>query len=69
MRSMLFVPGDSPRKFEKASEGRADALIIDLEDSVVTEKKEEARGLTLAMLKAVPARTSSMSASTRSTPA
>ena len=42
MRSMLFVPGDSPRKFEKASEGRADALIIDLEDSVVAEKKPEA---------------------------
>ena len=51
MRSMLFVPGDSPRKFEKASEGKADALIIDLEDSVVTEKKPEARSLTLAMLK------------------
>src|SRR4051794_11482875 len=51
MRSMLFVPGDSPRKFEKASEGNADALIIDLEDSVVAEKKEEARKLTLAMLK------------------
>ena len=50
MRSMLFVPGDSPRKFEKASEGKADALIIDLEDSVVTEKKAEARALTLAML-------------------
>ncbi|MBB4377676.1 citrate lyase subunit beta/citryl-CoA lyase [Bradyrhizobium sp. SBR1B] len=54
MRSMLFVPGDSPRKFEKASEGKADALIIDLEDSVVTEKKAEARGLTLTMLKGRP---------------
>jgi len=51
MRSMLFVPGDSPRKFEKASEGNADALIIDLEDSVVAERKEEARKLTLAVLK------------------
>jgi citrate lyase subunit beta/citryl-CoA lyase len=51
MRSMLFVPGDSPRKFEKASEGKADALIVDLEDSVVTDKKPEARGLTLTMLK------------------
>jgi citrate lyase subunit beta / citryl-CoA lyase len=51
MRSMLFVPGDSPRKFEKASEGKADAVILDLEDSVVAEKKQEARGLTLAMLK------------------
>jgi citrate lyase subunit beta / citryl-CoA lyase len=51
MRSMLFVPGDSPRKFEKASEGRASALIIDLEDSVVAGKKEEARKLTLSMLR------------------
>jgi len=50
MRSMLFVPGDSPRKFEKASDGNASALIIDLEDSVVLDKKEEARGLTRAML-------------------
>ncbi|MFT0878005.1 CoA ester lyase [Rhodopseudomonas sp. G2_2311] len=52
MRSMLFVPGDSPRKFEKASQGAADALIIDLEDSVVAEKKDEARGLTRTMLQA-----------------
>ena len=51
MRSMLFVPGDSPRKFENAKAGRASALIIDLEDSVVTAKKEEARRLSLAMLK------------------
>lgn len=52
MRSMLFVPGDSPRKFEKASGGKADALIIDLEDSVVTDRKSEARALSLAMLRA-----------------
>jgi citrate lyase subunit beta / citryl-CoA lyase len=50
MRTMLFVPGDSPRKFEKASEGRASALIIDLEDSVVFDKKDEARELTRTML-------------------
>jgi citrate lyase subunit beta / citryl-CoA lyase len=50
MRSMLFVPGDSPRKFEKASQSKASALILDLEDSVVPDKKEEARGLTRAML-------------------
>jgi citrate lyase subunit beta/citryl-CoA lyase len=52
MRSMLFVPGDSPRKFEKASQGNADALIIDLEDSVVAEKKDDARTLTRTMLQA-----------------
>ncbi|MDE2376469.1 CoA ester lyase [Bradyrhizobium sp.] len=50
MRSMLFVPGDSPRKFEKASQAKADALILDLEDSVVTDKKDEARRLTRDML-------------------
>jgi citrate lyase beta subunit len=50
MRSMLFVPGDSSRKFEKASQSKASALILDLEDSVVPDKKEEARGLTRAML-------------------
>ncbi len=51
MRSMLFVPGDSPRKFEKARQGNAGALILDLEDSVVAEKKDDARKLTLEMLK------------------
>jgi citrate lyase subunit beta/citryl-CoA lyase len=50
MRSMLFVPGDSPRKFEKASQGNASALILDLEDSVVLDKKVEARGTTRDML-------------------
>ena len=50
MRTMLFVPGDSSRKFEKASQGNASALILDLEDSVVPDKKDEARGLTRTML-------------------
>src|SRR5579864_2183386 len=52
MRTMLFGPGDSPRKFEKASQGDASALILDLEDSVVADKKPEARGLTRTMLAA-----------------
>ena len=50
MRSMLFVPGDSPRKYQRACEGKASALILDLEDSVVAEKKDEARQLTRTML-------------------
>jgi len=52
MRSFLFVPGDSTRKFEKASQGDADALILDLEDSVAADRKEEARRLTAGMLAA-----------------
>ena len=34
LRSFLFAPGDSARKIEKACAGRADAVILDLEDSV-----------------------------------
>jgi len=52
MRSFLFVPGDSPRKFAKASATGADALILDLEDSVAPEGKAEARARVLEMLAA-----------------
>ncbi len=50
MRSLLFVPGDSQRKFDRALQGNAGALILDLEDSIASDKKEEARNLTRAML-------------------
>lgn len=43
MRSFLFVPADQERMFAKASETEADALIIDLEDSVALESKQKAR--------------------------
>jgi citrate lyase subunit beta/citryl-CoA lyase len=51
LRSLLFVPGDSPRKLEKALASGADALVLDLEDSVGAERKEAARSTTLAFLK------------------
>jgi citrate lyase subunit beta/citryl-CoA lyase len=50
MRSLLFVPGDSLRKLEKGLISGADALIIDLEDSVDVAAKEEARRVTAAFL-------------------
>ncbi len=50
MRSLLFVPGDNPRKFEKARLTPADALILDLEGSVAEDRKDEARAITRAML-------------------
>ncbi len=50
MRSLLFVPGDSQRKLEKGLNSGADALIIDLEDSVDLAAKEEARRVTAAFL-------------------
>jgi citrate lyase subunit beta/citryl-CoA lyase len=52
MRSFLFVPGDSARKFEKARTGNADALILDLEDSVAAEAKLRARVEVASMLAA-----------------
>ncbi len=46
MRSMLFVPGDSERKFTKSLTTGADAIILDLEDSVAGDQKQEARRIT-----------------------
>ena len=43
LRSLLFVPGDSERKFEKALDSGADVLICDLEDSVAPTRKDMAR--------------------------
>jgi len=43
IRSWLFVPGDSERKQAKGRENPADALILDLEDAVAPDAKEEAR--------------------------
>lgn len=42
-RSLLFVPGNRPERFDKAANSGADAIIIDLEDSVPAEHKEKAR--------------------------
>ncbi|HEX2215136.1 MAG TPA: CoA ester lyase [Xanthobacteraceae bacterium] len=51
MRSLLFVPADSPRKLEKGMTSGADALIVDLEDSVALEQKPAARQTALAFLR------------------
>jgi citrate lyase subunit beta/citryl-CoA lyase len=51
MRSFLFIPGDSPRKLEKGMGSGADALLVDLEDSISPQKKAEARATTVAFLK------------------
>jgi len=49
-RSMLFVPGDSERKIEKALPLGADALIFDLEDAVMPENRGAARDLVRSTL-------------------
>ncbi|MBY4590995.1 MULTISPECIES: HpcH/HpaI aldolase/citrate lyase family protein [Rhizobium] len=43
LRSLLFVPGDRPERFEKALASGADAVILDLEDSVSLANKPRAR--------------------------
>ncbi|MFT5445172.1 MAG: citrate lyase subunit beta/citryl-CoA lyase [Gammaproteobacteria bacterium] len=50
IRSWLFVPGDSERKLEKARTNEADALILDLEDSVSDARQDVAREMVCAYL-------------------
>ena len=50
LRSLLFVPGDSERKFEKARTCGADGLILDLEDAVASSRKADARLLVARFL-------------------
>ncbi len=52
MRSWLFVPGDSQKKLDKALKSGADALIVDLEDSVAPAAKPTARQLTASFVAA-----------------
>jgi citrate lyase subunit beta/citryl-CoA lyase len=53
MRSLLFVPGDAPHKLAKALDSGADALIVDLEDSVAASGKPAARRHAAAFLEKV----------------
>lgn len=51
LRSLLYVPGSSPRFLERAHERGADAIIIDLEDAVAANEKDAARA---ALARTVP---------------
>jgi citrate lyase subunit beta/citryl-CoA lyase len=50
MRSLLFVPGDDDKKLARALASDADALIVDLEDSVAEARKPAARAATAAFI-------------------
>ena len=50
MRSLLAVPATNPRFIEKAAQGVADAVFIDLEDAVIPELKLEARAQAIAAI-------------------
>ncbi|BDI60725.1 HpcH/HpaI aldolase/citrate lyase family protein [Qipengyuania nanhaisediminis] len=56
MRSWLFAPGDSEKKMNKAIASEADIALLDLEDSVVPERKAEARKMTAEAIAAAPDR-------------
>jgi citrate lyase subunit beta/citryl-CoA lyase/(S)-citramalyl-CoA lyase len=51
IRSLLFVPGNRPERFEKALAAGASAVVIDLEDAVPVAQKAEARATVCAYLK------------------
>jgi citrate lyase subunit beta/citryl-CoA lyase len=51
MRSLLFVPADGGSKLDKAMASGADGVIVDLEDSIAPERKQEARKLAFDFLK------------------
>ncbi len=45
MRTLLWVPGNIPRKIAEALECQADCIVLDLEDTVPMANKPEAREL------------------------
>jgi citrate lyase subunit beta/citryl-CoA lyase len=51
---MLFVPGDRPERFAKAVASGADAVIFDLEDAVVPERRPAARAEIAQFLASAP---------------
>ena len=42
-RTFLFVPGNRPERFDRALRSGADAVVLDLEDSVAVSAKASAR--------------------------
>lgn len=50
LRSLLFAPGNEPRKVEKAASFGADAVILDLEDTVPDADKVASRAAVRAAL-------------------
>ncbi len=56
MRSLLFVPADGGPKLDKALVAGADAVIVDLEDSIAPERKVQARAAVLEFLKTAHAK-------------
>lgn len=56
IRSTLFVPADSEKKLAKAAGSGADALVLDLEDAVLPDRKPQAREMMQAYVGSLPDR-------------
>ncbi|MBX9740442.1 MAG: CoA ester lyase [Beijerinckiaceae bacterium] len=56
LRSLLFVPADAPRRLARAAQCGADALIVDLEDSVILANKDQARAAAAKFVREVSQR-------------
>ena len=54
LRSLLFMPADSPRKIAKGAALPADAIIADLEDAVAPGRKQKARALLVESFQTLP---------------
>ena len=54
VRSWLYVPAHHPERARKALTAGADAVVLDLEDSVPAERKDEARAVAVATLRDLP---------------
>src|SRR6201989_554709 len=52
IRSYLFVPASDPRRVDKALASDAHAVVLDLEDAVAPEAKEDARAVVAEKLRA-----------------
>jgi citrate lyase subunit beta/citryl-CoA lyase len=68
LRSPLFAPGDSERKMANAIASAADAVILDLEDSVAAPAKDTARAMVPAVVRANPDRNLIVRVNPRGTP-
>ena len=68
LRSPLFAPGDSERKMANAIASAADAVILDLEDSVAAPAKDTARAMVPAVVRANPGRDLIVRVNPRGTP-
>ena len=42
-RSILWVPGDQPRKLARAAQAGADVVVLDLEDGIAIDRQEVGR--------------------------